>query len=158
MAVAAETSTPAPPADRDVRKVRIVCSHCDRVFVRYSRRGYTARCPHCETVNAGPALLREQGKPKAEGARRRVQRREARAERAAGAAGESITPSTSTPAPAPVRRKRTGPPAAAQASGTPAKDPGTEGAAAPAAPPPPPRRRGLLGTLMYGGGEDDDGE
>lgn len=133
-------------------RVKIVCSHCDRVFVRHSRKGYTAKCPHCGTVNPGPALLAEQAKGKADGARRRVARRERRAAEGepAGAAADPGGDPRSPAAPAPVRRKRTAAPApAAPAEGPPAVAPAAPASGAP-------RRRGLIEMLLYGG--DDDGE
>ena len=137
-------SAEGPKSDHGVR-VKLVCSHCDRVFVRHSRRGYTARCPHCGTVNAGPALLAEQGKAKDGAARGRTRRRAAHAERQeAAAAGPA-----QAAAPAPVRRKRTAPAPASSgatdqpaASGSPAGQAGSTPAAA--------RRRGLIDRLIYG--------
>jgi phage FluMu protein Com len=114
MATAVAAQDPEPEGQPTVR-VKIVCSHCDRVVTRHSRRGYTVRCPHCGTVNAGPALIAEQGKPKAEGAIRRRTRRtrkaEQRSEREAGLKSRSSLPAgtreeaSGAPAPAPVRRK-----------------------------------------------------
>lgn len=144
-------------------RVKIVCSHCDRVFVRHSRKGYTAKCPHCDTVNPGPALLAEQAKGKADGARRRVARRERRAAEGepAGAAADPGGDPRSPAAPAPVRRKRTPAPAAASTDAQPGSEAKGEGASprgrpAVGAPATPRPRRGLIETLLYGG--DDDGE
>jgi len=133
-----------------VVRVKILCSHCERVFVRHSRKGYTARCPHCGTINAGPALLAEQTKPKVEGP---IQRRASRRPRTAPQPAEREAPGKLQPgAPAPVRRKR----AAPQAGG--AKTPTAASAAGDApsqgTPPPAPVRRGLLDRLIYGDGDE----
>lgn len=159
--------SPSPPdgpeeqskPERGVR-VKIVCSHCDRVFTRHSRRGYTATCPHCHTVNAGPALLAEQGKGKAEGARRRLARRERATERAADGHGGAGDPRTGelgrrheTPsAPAPVRRRRS----SAQAGGAATPTAAPAAGETPSQGAPPPGRRGFFDSLFYGDG--DDGE
>jgi len=126
----------APQASVDVT---LTCRSCQRQFTRHSRRAYTAKCPHCQTVNVGPGLMAELTKTPDPGARRRRTRREA----AAAARAEK-------PA-APVRRR-----ASSQASGA-GKTPATPPDVAPAASSPPPRRRGLLDRFMYGE-DDDDGD
>lgn len=145
--------SPSPPEAQDAPaeasegaargvQVRIVCSHCSTVVTRHSRKGYTVRCPNCGTVNAGPALIAEQAKPKDQAARRRMRRREARAERVA----DGIPPSPS--APAPVRRKRSAPAPAPVAGSSPAG----ENAGAPATPAPSaaPARGSFFDRLVYG--------
>lgn len=135
----AEASAPAAAGPRGVQ-VKIVCSHCSTVVTRHSRKGYTVRCPKCGTVNAGPALIAEQAKPNDQGARRRMRRREARAERAAD------EPGTSPSAPAPVRRKRS----SAQTSGAPTPTAAPAAGDTPSQGAPAPARRGLLDRLIWG--------
>lgn len=134
------TRRTTPEAGRSIR-VRIVCSHCDRVVTKHSRRGYTVRCPHCETVNAGPALIAEQAKPKDAGARRRQRSREATAERT------QVDPASAGGA-APVRRKaKAAPPA-------PAHPPQQPRPARKSAQPPP--ARGFFSRVMGFDGEEVD--
>jgi ribosomal protein L37AE/L43A len=128
----------AGPAGPKRRRVRQQCSHCGRLIVQTTLRGYTLRCPHCGTVNAGPGLIAEQSKPRDAGSRERVTERDRRARRRRQ--GEE------KPAAAPVRRRRTAP-------ATPAAEPEPTPAAGAPAPAPAPVRRGLLERVFYGEGE-----
>ena len=134
---------PEPTRAPGVR-VKIVCSHCEQVIRRTTRKGYTVRCPGCGTVNAGPALRAEQGKPPASGALRTRTRRTRSAERRAEGAPDA---QASPQAAAPVRRKRA--PSASGAPSVPAEPARAEAAVPDGAPPSP--RRGPLDRLMYGG-------
>jgi phage FluMu protein Com len=146
--IGAMGSPPAVGQEPDVRvQVKLVCSHCRKVFVRHSRRGYTARCPHCGTVNAGPALLAEQAKPTAEGA---IQRRASRRPKPAAAAAEPPAGEAQPGAPAPVRRKRSAPARSESQPGNEAKGAVAAPQGRPAGGPGPARRRGLLDRLVYG--------
>ena len=149
-------ATAVEPKPQGTIRVRIICSHCDRVVTRTSRKGYTVRCPHCGTVNAGPALVAEQGKPKAEGSRRRVTRRaraaEQREEREAVAADRPVGTHASTgTAPAPRAAKVTRP-----ATPKPAPKPKSapERASAHTGPKPKGGVLAALERLTWGGGED----
>jgi len=141
--------TPAPAVEQRPEErvqIKLICSHCTKVFSRHSRRGYTAKCPHCGTVNAGPALLAEQAKPKAEGA---IKRRASRRPKAAAAERGAPAGEAQPAAPAPVRRKRS----AAAPPGKGAEDAPVATAPAAAAPAPA-QRRGLFDRLVYGEGDE----
>lgn len=140
---ATAAAAPEPEEKRPWLKIKLVCSHCDHVFVRHSRFGYTAKCPKCGTVNAGPGLLAEQQKPRDPVARRRARRRAANAEKRAEAPAAAAEEPQAPSGPLPVRRRRPAP--AASSAPKPA--------AAPA-----PRRRGWWDRIAYGEGDDDDGE
>lgn len=150
----ASTTAAAPPATtRESVTFEDVCRGCGRKVKRRSRKAMTWRC-ECGRTNPGPGLLEEMSKPPEGGAVRRRRRRAAAAEERAERGPEESTPS---PAPAPVRRKRTAAPSGGPTSEAATRNSRPAADERPASPPPAPRR-GFLSGLMYGAGDDEGDE